>query len=145
MKGDIQPDHMPVNKYEFLVIGLIPLTAVEVSGIEDELETTQLPDRTVASGGNRGPTEFELTMPLHHTAEQAAMEVWFKEGQDPVLPTYKKPCTLIHKSISGNAQRSFTLLGVFPKKRKLPDLDKANEGEMASVVWTFSADDVFPL
>jgi len=145
MKGEIQPDHIPLNKYEFLVIGLIPLTAVEVSGIEDELETTQLPDRTVASGGNRGPTEFELTIPMHHQTERAAMEVWFRESQDPVLPTYKKPCTLLHKSISGATTCSYTLVGVFPKKRALPDLDKANEGELANVVWTMSADDVFPL
>jgi hypothetical protein len=145
MKGEIKPDHMPVNKYQFLVVGLIPLTATEVSGIEDELETVRLPDRTTASGGNRGPTEFELTMPMHHLTEQAAMEVWFKEGQDPILPTYKKPCTLVHKSISGAVLRSYTLVGVFPTKRTLPDLDKANEGEMATVVWTMSADDVFPL
>lgn len=145
MKGEIQADHIPVNKYTIQVLGLIPLTAVNVSGIEDELQTTELPDRTMASGGNRGPTEFELTMPMHHTLEQAAMEVWFRESQDPVLPTYKKPVTLIHTSISGKGGRNFTLLGVFPKKRTLPDLEKANEGEMANVVWTMSADDVVPL
>lgn len=145
MKGEIQPDHIPLNKYEFQVVGLGIFTAVEISGIEDELETTQLPDRTVASGGNRGPTEFELTLPMHHDAENALMEVWYRESQDPVLPTYKKPCTLIHQRLSGTGQRSYTLVGVFPKKRTLPDLEKANEGEMATVVWTMSADDVAPL
>jgi hypothetical protein len=145
MKGEIQADHIPVNKYTVQALGLIPLTATNVSGIEDELQTTELPDRTVASGGNRGPTEFELTMPMHHEGEQAAMEIWFRESQDPVLPTYKKPVTLTHNSISGARSRSYTLLGVFPKKRTLPDLEKANEGEMASVVWTMSADDVVPL
>lgn len=145
MKGVIKPDHMPVNNYQFLVLGLLELTAVEISGIEDELQTTELPDRTVASGGNRGPTEFTIMIPLHHTLEQAGMEIWYKESQDPVLPTYKKPCTLIHKSLSGQSQRSFTLVGVFPKKRTLPDLEMANEGEAAMVEWTMSADDVIPI
>lgn len=145
MKGEIQPDHMPVNKYTFQIIGLIPITATEVSGIEDELETTELPDRTVASGGNRKATEFTAMVPMHHTAEQAALEIWFRESQDPVSPGYKKPCTLTHESISGNASRTFSLAGVFPKKRKLPDLEQKNEGELAQVEWTFSADDVLPL
>jgi hypothetical protein len=60
MKGAIAPDHIPVNKYQLLVAGVIPLTITEVSGIEDELQTTELPDRTVASGGNRGPSEVEI-------------------------------------------------------------------------------------
>lgn len=145
MKGEIKPDHMPVNKYTFQIIGLIPITATEVSGIEDELETTELPDRTVASGGNRKATEFTMMVPLHHTAEQAALEIWFRESQDPVTPTYKKPCTLTHESLSGNHTRTFSLAGVFPKKRKLPDLEQKGEGELAQVEWTMSADDVLPL
>jgi hypothetical protein len=136
---------MPVNKYTFQIIGLIPITATEVSGIEDELETTELPDRTVASGGNRKATEFTAMVPLHHTAEQAALEIWFRESQDPVSPGYKKPCTLTHESLSGANNRTFSLSGVFPKKRKLPDLEQKNEGELAQVEWTFSADDVLPL
>lgn len=145
MKGAIQPDHVALNNYEFLVIGLIPITLTRVGGIEDELETVTLPDRTVASGGNRGPTEFEIDVPLHHTIEVAAMELWYRESQDPVLPTYKKPCTIIYKSVSGNIQRNFTLIGVFPKKRELPEMEMENEGEMGVVTWTMSADDVIPI
>ncbi len=91
MKGEIQPDHMPVNKFVFQVVGLIPLTVIEMSGIEEELETTELPDRTVASGGETKAFEFTLMMPTHHTAEQAVMELWLQESKDPVSPTYKKP------------------------------------------------------
>lgn len=145
MKGSIQSDHMPTNKYLLQIVGLLPITATEISGIEDELETTELPDRTMASGGNRKASEFTMKVPLHHAAEQAAMEIWFRESQDPVLPTYKKPCTLTHQSISGNASRNFSLVGVFPKKRKLPDLEMKNEGELAVVEWTMSADDILPL
>jgi len=145
VKGEILADHMPVNKYTLQVVGLIPITAVELSGIEDELETTELPDRTVASGGNRKATEFTMMVPAHHTAEQAALELWFRESQDPVSPTYKKPCTLTLESISGNATRGYTLSGVFPKGRNTPDLEKANEGEMASIEWVMSVDDIIPL
>ena len=142
MKGDIRADHIPVNKYVFAVLGLIDMTVTAVSGLEDELQTTELPDRTRASGGNRGPTEFEITIPAHHLSEQVAMELWFRESQDPVLPTYKKPCTLTLKSISGNLIYSISLIGVFPTKRGTPDLEMANEGELAGIVWSMSADDV---
>lgn len=145
MKGEIQADHIAVNKYTFQIVGLIPILATEISGIEDELETTELPDRTMASGGNRKAVEFTMMVPMHHTAEQAAMEGWYLEGQDPVSPLYKKPCTLTHTSLSGNAGRSYSLSGVFVKGRNLPDLEKANEGEIAQVEWVMSADDILPL
>lgn len=145
MKGEIQPDHMPVNKFTLKVVGLVAIYATAISGIEDELETTDLPDRTRASGGNRKATEFDMTQPAHHDAEVAAMELWYRESQDPVSPTYKKPVTLSMLSISGGKTKSFTLVGVFPTKRALPDLDKENEGEMATIVWTMSVDDVIPL
>lgn len=145
MKGTIKPDHIPVNKYELLMLGMPPLTPVEISGLEDELQTTELPDRTRASGGNRGPSEFTIKLPMHHTVEQAAMEIWYRSSQDPVLPTYKLAGTLIHKSISGNSFRTFSLIGVFPTKRVNPDLEMSNEGEMATVEWTLSVDDILPI
>lgn len=145
MKGVIQGDHIPVNKFQLLVPGLPPLVITELSGIEDELETADLPDRTRASGGNRKATEFTMMIPMHHTVEQAAMELWFRESQDPVSPTYKKAGTLVHQSISGTTIRTFTLIGVFPTKRALPDLEMVNEGEMAGVEWSMSADDIEPI
>jgi len=145
MKGAIQGDHIPVNKYQLLVLGMPPLTFTEVSGIEEELEVAELPDRTVASGGNTKAIEFTGKLPMHHLAEQAAMELWFSSAQDPVLPTYKLPATLVHQSITGNVLRTYSLLGLFPSKRALPDLEMANEGEMAAVEWTFRADDILPI
>jgi len=144
MKGAIQADHIPVNKYVLLVLGLPTLTPTEIGGLEDELQTTELPDRTRASGGNRGPSEFTIMLPMHHTVEQAAMEVWFRESQDPVSPTYKKVATLIHQSISGNASRTYSIVNAFPTKRVLPDLEMENEGELAAVEWTISVDDIVP-
>jgi hypothetical protein len=145
MKGTIQADHMPVNKYELIVLGLPPITFVTVSGIEDELQVVDLPDRTRRSGGHRNPTEVVGAVPMHHAIEQAALELWFAEAQDPVSPTAKKVATLIHKSTSGGAFRSFTLDGMFPSKRALPELDMNNEGEMANVEWTFQVDNVLPI
>lgn len=145
MKGVIQPDHMPVNKYRLIVTGLPDLVLTEISGIEDELETADLPDRTRATGGNRKAIDFTMMLPLHHRVEQAAMELWYREGQDPVSPGYKKAATLVHTSISGNTTASFTLVNVFPTKRALPDLEMVNEGEMAAVEWSMSADDIEPI
>ena len=145
MKGVIDPDHMPINNFQLSFLGIVDLTPTEVGGLEDELQTTDLPDRTRASGGNRGPSELTIMLPMHHTVEQAAMEVWYRESQDPVLPTHKKVGTLRHSSISGQNNRSFTLNGAFPTKRVLPDLELENEGEMAGVEWTISVDDIIPI
>ncbi len=145
MKGVIEAGHIPVNKWAFKVLGAPPLTITEQSGIEDELEVAELPDRTVASGGNRKAIEFDLTMPEHHAVEQLYMEAWYKSSQDPVTPDYKRPATLIHYDIHGTAKRTWTILGVFPKKRGTADREMADEGQMASVVWTMSGDDIEPI
>lgn len=145
MKGTIRPDHIPLNKYLLLLVGLPRLTFTKISGIEDELEVANLPDRTQASGGNRKANEFTAMLPLHHITEQAAMEAWFRESQDPVSPLYKKQGTLVMQSISGITIKTFQVAGIFPSKRKLPDLEMVNEGEMAETEWTFKADDIQPL
>jgi hypothetical protein len=145
MKGAIKEDHIPVNKYQLNVLGLPPLTCTEISGLEEELITTTLPDRTVASGGDTNPVEFDAMIPEHHIVEQAAMEAWFVESQDPVLPSYKKVGTLISESVSGGTVVTKSLVGIFPKKRATPDREMANEGEMAAITWTFSVDKVLPI
>jgi hypothetical protein len=145
MKGVIQPDHIPVNKYQLIVVGIaVQLTPTEVSGIEDELNAVDLPDRTKATGGNRNPAEFTMMVPAHHTAEIAACEVWYKEGQEPVLPTYKKAGVILMRSISGNKIRARSLVGMWISKRTDPDLEMANDGEMAGIEYTVQVDDVLP-
>jgi hypothetical protein len=145
MKGSIQPGHMPVNKYELSFVGVPTLTALTVSGLEEELQYVEMPDRTRVSGGNTGPSELTITLPAHHTVEIAAMEAWFRESQDPVTPTYKKAGYLLIKSIALlGPTRTFNLIGVFPHKRKLPDLEMKNEGEPAVYEWTLCIDQVIP-
>lgn len=145
MKGVIKSDHIPVNKYLLIIIGLPPLNPIEISGMEDELETVDLPDRTVASGGNRKASEFTMMIPLHHTLEVAACEAWFLEGQEPVSPAYKKAGTLIMRSISGATIRTRSIVGAFIHKRTDPDLELVNEGEMASLEFTVKVDDILPV
>lgn len=145
MKGSIQPGHIPVNKYQLLFVGLPQLTPITVSGIEEELAMIDLPDRTKASGGNTGSSEMTIAIPAHHTTEIAAMELWFSEGQDPVSPTYKKPGSLLMESGSLiGATRRAQLMGTWVTKRKMPDLEMANDGEMAVYEYTLSIDQVLP-
>lgn len=145
MKGVLQPDHIPLNAYTFAIIGLVPLTFTSVKGLEEETDKVDLPDRTAASGGRSGAIEFTAMLPMHHTAEMAAMEGWLREGKDPVSPTYKKPCTVTFPSISKQGGRAYSLIGVWVTKRSIPDFEMSNDGEMAECEWTFSADEIIPI
>lgn len=141
LKNTIKPNHAPINKYELLVLGLPSILFTEVSGIEQEIQKVDLPDRTSASGGQTSPFEITAMLPLHHDTELAACESWYKEGQDPVTPTYKKTATMIYKSIDNTVAKSYSLLGMWISKIKMPDTEMANEGEMAQVELTFTVDD----
>lgn len=144
MKGVLKPDHIPLNKYKLIVQGIPPLTIVELGDLEDELQTTDLPDRTRASGGNRGPSEFTISIPMHHNLERAAAELWFREGQDPVSPTYKKAGMIVWTSGSGQNRVLYTLVGAFIRRRALPGGELENEGEQANIEYTVSVDDILP-
>lgn len=145
MKGIIQADHIPLNQFQLVVLGLGSFTFISITGLEEELNVVDLPDRTVASGGRTNPLEFVVALPLHHKTEQLQMELWFRESQDPVLPTYKKPATLILPSISRQLIQSYALSNVFPSKRGTPDFELDNDGEMAANEWTMRADSMLPL
>ena len=145
MQGTVQPNHIPVNNYELIVVGLPPIVFVTLAGFDDETEAVDLPDRTKASGGNGKPVEFTGTTFEHHLAEKAALEFWFREGRDPVTPTYKKVGTLIKRDIGGNIASTNSLTGLWIMKKKGADLDLSNEGEPAMIEWSFSADSVLPI
>jgi len=145
LKGTIQPDHIPLNKYQLIVLGMPPLDFTTIAGLEEELDTVELPDRTVVTGGRTKPVEFTAKLPMHHTVQQAAVELWFQESQDPVSPTYKKPGTLILTSLTGGTVRSFSFPDIFPAKRTIPDFEMNNEGEMAEEEWMFKASDILPI
>lgn len=145
MKGAIQEGHIPVNNFVLLVLGMVPFTLTKLSGIEKELEVVDLPDRTKASGGQTKAGTFTMMLPLHHTLEVAAMQKWFKDSQDPVQPGYRKTATLTMSPVVLNeVGKSYTILGLFPVKEKLPDLEMKNEGEMAEVEYTMAWTDIDP-
>jgi len=145
LKGRIQPNHIPVNKFSWAVIGMPALTIVELSGIEEELEVVDLPDRTVASGGNTKAVEFTIMMPMHHTVEQAAMEQWFADCTAQKVG-HRKSGALAHQAVNDAAPgRTWTTLDCILSKRKLPDLAMTNEGELALVEWTVRATRLIPV
>jgi hypothetical protein len=140
------PDHIPVNQFDLIVVGGPPtIQFITIDGLEEELDTVDLPDRTKASGGNTKPIEFVATHPIHHSSENTFLEIWFNDSQDPVRPWYKRAATLLVSSISGLNTRSYNLVGLFPSKRKTADLDMANEGELNANEWTFNTDLIIPL
>jgi hypothetical protein len=145
LKGQIQDNHFPTNKYEFIVAGLPPLTPTKVGGISEELDTVELPDQTRVSGGGRKATEVTMSLPLHHIIQQAAVEAWYKEGQGNVSPTYKKTGTLVFKSVQGTVTKAFTLMGCFITKRSTSDLEMGSQGDMVETEFTISIDEVIPI
>lgn len=144
MKGVIEPDHIPLNKYKLTIIGLPEFTFTSVGGLEQALDKVVLPDRTVRSGGRTGVVEFDVTLPTHHTVQRAAMELWYQEGQDPVSPTYLKPGTLILESLTGQNVVTLSMPDIFVSDRKLPDSEMDNDGELHETVYTLNASDILP-
>jgi len=141
MKGAVQQNHIPVNNYELKIQGQPVFLFTKISGLDQETESVDLPDRTVASGGNVKAFEITAESFEHHAVETDALEAWRQEGKDNVTRTYKKTGTLIKRAIDGTVQSSRILTGVWVKKRKDADLDLANEGEPAMIEWTLSVDD----
>lgn len=142
LKGKINPGHLPRNKYLLQIIGLPLITFTSVGSLEEEVESVVLPDRTRASGGQKQPLETVVRVPAHHTIQIAAMEAWFKEGQDPVAPTYKKSGVLAQQNIHGTFVRTYALAGVWNMRRATQEVSLDNEGEEAEVEYTLSIDNV---
>lgn len=145
IKGILLPDHVQVNKYRLIVPGLPPLTFLTVGALEEELDNTDLPDRTNRSGGRTKPVEFDVTMPMHHTLERLAMESWFAENKDPITPTAQKVGTLIWYSQTRLITPSYSLLQLYPYKRGTPEGDLDNDGEVAALTWGMKTSEVLPL
>ena len=139
----IEPDHIPINNYRLSVVGLPPITYVSVGAFEKELETAELPDRTQASTGRTKPGETEVSVPMHHAIQVAAMNVWYIEGQDPISPTYKKTGTMVYYSGTLLRQMVITIIGFFVNKEGTPDVEMGDEGEMAVMKYTMKWDDWF--
>lgn len=145
IKSVILPDHMQVNKFTLDVGGMPPLTLMSVGGMEAELDTVDLPDRTSHSGGREKPQEFDIVIPMHHKQEIAAMELWYQANKDPVQIDAKRVGVLSVFSQSDIAQKSWMLNGLYPMKEGIPELDLDNDGEMASMTYGMKCDERQPL
>lgn len=139
----IQDDHLPVNNYTLTINGLPPITFTSVGALEKEIEWVELADKTQASTGRVKPGEVEVKVPAHHTTEVAAMEVWSEEGQDPIVPGYKKSGSLSFFSGSLLRRLNVTIIGAFVCKAATPEGEMANEGEMAELTYTLKWDHLF--
>lgn len=144
MKGVIQSNHIPKNNYELQVNGLPPITFTEVGDISEVIDKVDLPDRTRASGGTKQAGDFPVMVPSHHDVEVAAMESWYKEGQDPVAPTYKKSGTLLKKGLDGTVIRSYIFSGLWVSERNMTAMSLENEGEMDAIEYLLNFDDILP-
>jgi len=144
-KGTIQPDHMPLNKGRLMILGMPELTLVESSDIEEALTRVVLPDRTAVSGGVKDPVEFDIKIPMHHSVEVAAMEIWYRLNHDPIQGGAKLDGTMMFPSLSDAALKTYSMVGLWPPKRGIPGTAASNEGEMAVLTWGLSADDVLPV
>jgi len=142
LKNLVQSNHSPINKYELDVAGLPKLIFTKAGGVEQETGKTTLPDKTSASGGEQEPFEIECELPLHHAAEVAAIETWYKQGKHPVQEGYKKDCTMVYKRIDDSIAKTLAYIGTWVSKLKYPDADMSNaDGEMAVLTVTLTCDD----
>ena len=142
LKNKIEPDHIPLNKYALTIVGIGEVVFTTVSGLETEVAAIDLPDRTKATGGQISSAELTVTVPMHHSASIAIMNLWHQEAQDPVTITYKKGGVLRHISGTGDISRTYMLVGAWCSKQKLPDLSFEDDGGMAEVEFTIQVDTV---
>jgi len=145
LKGRIKADHIPLNKYALTVVGLPEITFLRVSGLESGIEMVELPDRTRASGGQVGTSELTVSIPSHHSTDVLAMELWFKESQDPITATYKKPAILTQFSGTGAITRTWQLSGCWNGGRAIAEVAFENAGELATIEYTLHVDEIIPL
>ena len=139
IRAKLKPEKILNNDFDLLIPGVPPLVVLGVTGLEDELDTAEMPDRTKVSGGRRKPFEIEVKLAEHHVEEMLAMNTWYTQSEVR-LPGYKRVGTLIKTSESGFLSAKYTLLGIFPTKRSDSDLDFNSEGELSEITWTISVD-----
>jgi len=144
LKGVIQKDHIPANKYK-LMVGVKEIIATSVSAIEQTLVTTDLPDGTRASSGRTEASECTVMIPAHHNGDIAFMQAWWHSGganDGPVLPTTYKPMTVIGTSGTGAVNRIDTCFGCFITGRTSSEYSMEDGGTMTVIEYTISIDRV---
>lgn len=142
MKGRIKPDHIKVNEFELRIAGVLTLFPIEVTGIEKENPSIDLPDNTTAAGGNPKPIEFVVKVAAHHKDEVVYWNQWAEAAVGVQGPLYKRPVVYTMRSGTNKNLLIANLEGVWVTKTKLPDGEMKNDGEIAIIEYTCKADDV---
>lgn len=145
IKGIIPANRIPVNKYDLVVQpGVGTITLISIGGLEEELDAPEMPDRTVRSGGRAKPGSTDLVQPMHITAEVALMEIWYALCKHSLLG-YLKLAVLIGFDETGLIPvKRWTLPGCWLMKRLHSDNELENDGDMSTITWTMSYDEIRP-
>jgi hypothetical protein len=145
IKNVLKVNRVQVNKFQLTIApGVGSPLFTTISGLEEELDTVDLPDRTSRSGGREKQLEFEVQQPMHHDLEVLAMEAWYRMCKMS-LPLYLKLGTLVLFDEWGIPRRRYTLPNLWISKRSHSELDLDNDGEMSTITWTLKADQIIPM
>lgn len=144
IKNVLKPNRVQANKFQLTIQpGIGAPTFTKISGLEEELDKVDLPDRTSRSGGRSKPLEFEVEQPMHHDVEVAQMEAWYAMCK-ATLPGHLKLGILVLFDEWGVPRRRRTLTNLWVGKRKDTDQDLNDEGAMSTITWTLHADEMLP-
>ena len=144
LKGEINSGHIPRSRFLLYVtdFGDVALTVINMSGLEEEHEEVMLPDRTRATSGEKPPVEFTVIIPSHHSVEVLAMDQWYEDSTYPAAANYKKEGGLTKYNVHGDVARTYSLKGLWCRRRATDELAMENAGEMDSIEYTISCDEV---
>jgi len=144
IKRVLLPNRVQTNKYAMKVPGYKDMTLTSIGSLETELDDNEMPDRTRVTGGRQKAVEFDISVPAHHRIDILQCESWLTECTEPVTPTHKKVATILffHEQLRDIPGLKYFLEGVKIQKRATPEGELDNDGEMAVVTYTLTADEV---
>jgi len=125
IKGQVLAGAAPRSKFRVSILGLPPFYATKFTGLESELETVELADRTMQSAGNTKASTADVAGYVHHAIEAAAWDAWWVQSQAGA-PGYKRGAVVEVLGPSDVPVAIYALAGVFPTKWSLGDLDKTS-------------------
>jgi hypothetical protein len=142
LKSVIPKDIIAGNKFT-LSVDNEDLLVVSVSSPEESLQTVELPDGTMASGGRTDPSEITIIIPQHVEASKIFLDTWWQGCKDPVAPNAYKSITVTGESSSGQITSTSTGVGVFIKDRTGATYSLEDGTEMTTIEYTCSVDEFF--
>lgn len=142
LKGIIPKDIIAANKFTLAVDGDEYLITA-ITGAEETIQVTELPDKTSASTGRTEMSEITIKFPANVDESANFFNTWFQGCKDPVQPNAYKTCVVTAESTTGGTVRTYTYTGVFLKGRKTPDHALEDGGTMTEIEYTASIDEVF--